>query len=61
MRKLLFLIVLIAHTSLLFAQESTMSDPEITSFKAMVNKTSKTMITIQSNFTQYKHMDFFVQ
>ena len=58
MRKLLFLIVLIAHTCLIFAQESTMSGPEIAAFKAKVNKTSKAMITIQSNFTQYKHMDF---
>lgn len=47
-----------AHTSLLSAQESIMGNAEIDSFKAKVNKTSKATITIQSNFTQYKHMDF---
>ncbi|WP_252734290.1 LolA family protein [Arenibacter algicola] len=58
MRNLLFLIVLIAHTTLLFAQESNMNNTEIAELKAMINETSKATNTIQSNFTQYKHLDF---
>tara|TARA_R110002153_G_scaffold102294_2_gene238938 strand:+ start:702 stop:1331 length:630 start_codon:yes stop_codon:yes gene_type:complete len=58
MRNLLFLVVLIAHTSLLFAQESKMNNTEIAEFKAKINETSKATTTIQSNFTQYKHLDF---
>ena len=58
MRNLLFLIVLIAGNSLLFAQESNMNNTEIAEFKAKINETSKTTNTIQSNFTQYKHLDF---
>ena len=58
MRNLLFLVVLIAHTSLLLAQESKMNNTEIAEFKAKINETSKATTTIQSNFTQYKHLDF---
>ncbi|MEQ8220095.1 MAG: outer membrane lipoprotein carrier protein LolA [Arenibacter sp.] len=58
MRNLLFLVVLIAHNSLLFAQESNMNKAEIADFKAKINETSKATNTIQSNFTQYKHLDF---
>jgi outer membrane lipoprotein carrier protein len=58
MRNLLFLVVLIAHNSLLFAQESNMNNAEIADFKAKINETSKATNTIQSNFTQYKHLDF---
>ncbi|MBD3660955.1 MAG: outer membrane lipoprotein carrier protein LolA [Arenibacter algicola] len=58
MRNLLFLVVLIAHTSLLLAQESKMNNTEIAEFKAKIIETSKATTTIQSNFTQYKHLDF---
>ncbi|TQO37869.1 outer membrane lipoprotein carrier protein [Arenibacter algicola] len=58
MRNLLFLVVLIAHTSLLLAQESKMNNTEIAEFKGKINETSKATTTIQSNFTQYKHLDF---
>tara|TARA_R110002167_G_scaffold26625_4_gene91611 strand:+ start:407 stop:1036 length:630 start_codon:yes stop_codon:yes gene_type:complete len=58
MRNLLFLVVLIAHTSLLLAQESKMNNTEIAEFKAKINETSKATTTIHSNFTQYKHLDF---
>lgn len=58
MRNLLFLVVLIAHTSLLLAQESKMNNTEIAAFKAKINETSRATTTIQSNFTQYKHLDF---
>jgi len=42
----------------LIAQESNMDNAEIVRFKSMINETSKATITIQSNFTQYKHLDF---
>jgi outer membrane lipoprotein carrier protein len=58
MRNLLFLVVLIAHTSLLLAQESKMNNTEIAEFKAKINETSMATNTIQSNFIQYKHLDF---
>jgi outer membrane lipoprotein carrier protein len=50
--------VLLTHTALLLAQESKMDYTEITLLKTKINETSKTTTTIQSNFTQYKHMDF---
>ncbi|MBC8770141.1 outer membrane lipoprotein carrier protein LolA [Arenibacter sp. BSSL-BM3] len=58
MRNVLFLIVLFSHVSLLIAQESNMDNAEIVRFKSMINETSKATTTIQSNFTQYKHLDF---
>ena len=35
-----------------------MDNTEIARFKTMINGTSKATNTIQSNFTQYKHLDF---
>ena len=40
------------------AQEQKMSAAEITSFKTEVEKESKSIKTIKTDFTQYKHMDF---
>lgn len=40
------------------AQEQKMSAVEITSFKAEVEKESKSIKTIKTDFIQYKHMDF---
>lgn len=53
------LILLLATTSFgLKAQETVMNNSEITEFKNLVNATASEIKTIQSNFTQYKHMDF---
>jgi len=40
------------------AQEQKMSTAEITSFKAAVNATAKNTKTLNTDFVQYKHMDF---
>lgn len=58
MRKILFLIVLFGHVSLLIAQDSKMDNTAIARLKSMINETSKATSTIQSDFTQYKHLDF---
>lgn len=49
---------LIFISDIMVAQEQKMSAAEITSFKAEVEKESKTIKTIKTDFTQYKHMDF---
>lgn len=49
---------LIFVSNIMIAQEQKMSAAEITSFKAEVEKESKTIKTIKTDFTQYKHMDF---
>ncbi|HLT52137.1 MAG TPA: outer membrane lipoprotein carrier protein LolA [Arenibacter sp.] len=58
MRNILFSILLLGHISLLLGQESPMNGTEIIGFKDLVNETSKTTQTIQSDFVQYKHLDF---
>lgn len=49
---------LIFVSNILVAQEQKMSATEITSFKTEVEKESKTIKTIKTDFIQYKHMDF---
>ncbi|HUH45614.1 MAG TPA: outer membrane lipoprotein carrier protein LolA [Arenibacter sp.] len=58
MRNILFLIFLLCHIPLLTGQETPMKGPEIIDFKHLVNETSKTTRSIQSDFVQYKHLDF---
>ena len=58
MRNILFSILLLGHICLLLGQESPMNGTEIIGFKDLVNETSKTTQTIQSDFVQYKHLDF---
>lgn len=58
MRNILFFILLLWHVSPILGQETPMKGPEITSFKDRVNETSKSTQTIQSDFVQYKHLDF---
>ena len=45
-------------TETFFAQEQKMSSSEIANFKVMIEKESKTIKTIKTDFVQYKHMDF---
>jgi len=54
----LFILLLVTVSYGLKAQESDMGSSEIHEFKKLVNATSSTIQTIQSDFTQYKHMDF---
>ncbi len=49
---------LIFVSNIMVAQEQKMSAAEITSFKTEVEKESKSIKTIKTDFTQYKHMDF---
>lgn len=49
---------LIFVSNIIVAQEQKMSAAEIASFKTEVEKESKTIKTIKTDFTQYKHMDF---
>ncbi len=51
-------IVFFLFTTLFFAQETKMTAAEITKFKATVEKESKTIKTIKTDFIQYKHLDF---
>jgi outer membrane lipoprotein-sorting protein len=57
MRNLLILLMAITSLSLM-GQETVMNNSEITEFKHLVNSTASEIKTIQSDFTQYKHMDF---
>lgn len=41
-----------------FSQEQKMSVSEITSFKATVEKESKSIKSLKTDFIQYKHLDF---
>lgn len=49
---------LIFVSNIMVAQEQKMSAAEITSFKTEVEKESKSIKTIKTDFIQYKHMDF---
>ncbi len=51
-----FFFILITNTSV--AQEQKLSASEVATFKADVEKESKTIKTIKTDFIQYKHMDF---
>lgn len=41
-----------------FSQEQKMTSAEIATFKATIEKESKTIKSIKTDFVQYKHMDF---
>jgi outer membrane lipoprotein-sorting protein len=51
-------IVFLFFTTLFFAQETKMNATEIAKFKSTVEKESKTIKTIKTDFIQYKHLDF---
>ncbi len=56
--RLFTVLFLFFMTATFFAQEQKMSSSEITNFKVMIEKESKTIKTIKTDFVQYKHMDF---
>ncbi len=56
--RLFTILFLFFMTATFFAQEQKMSSSEITNFKVMIEKESKTIKTIKTDFVQYKHMDF---
>lgn len=58
MRNILFFILLLWHVSPILGQETSMGNGEIIGFKELVNETSRSTQTIQSDFVQYKHLDF---
>lgn len=58
MRNYCLLVFLIFIGGSIQAQESAMNTAEITSFKEKVIATAKITKTINTNFVQYKHLDF---
>ncbi|MEO8515616.1 MAG: outer membrane lipoprotein carrier protein LolA [Flavobacterium sp.] len=55
--KILLGLLFILNTSV-FSQEQKMTAAEIATFKATVEKETKTVKSLKTDFTQYKHMDF---
>lgn len=58
MNNTLVTIVFLLVTTFLSAQETAMTQGEIDGFKQRVATVSKEMETLQSDFVQYKHLDF---
>lgn len=54
----LYTIFLFTIANVLFAQEQKMTASEIANFKSIIEKESKTIKSIKTDFVQYKHMDF---
>lgn len=52
------LLTLLLITNALFAQDQKMSASEIAQFKATTEKGTKTIKTVKTDFTQYKHLAF---
>ncbi len=52
------MLLLFFCTIQLFAQEQKLTASEIANFKELIEKSSKTIKTIKTDFIQYKHMDF---
>ena len=57
MRKLITLIFIFGLLLSSVAQEKSMSKSEIQTFKENVKASAKSITTIKSDFTQYKHLD----
>lgn len=55
------LVFLVAFSASGWAQETKMTDSEITSFKQSVNAVAKKISTLTTDFVQYKHMDFLAK
>src|SRR5690606_27168849 len=53
-----FMLLFIVFGSVMLAQESAMNTSEIASFKEKVIATAKITKTINTDFVQYKHLDF---
>lgn len=58
MKRNVFLVFLFMMSLTLFAQEQKMSASEIAAFKAAVEKETKTIKSLKTDFIQYKHLDF---
>ncbi|HKX85628.1 MAG TPA: outer membrane lipoprotein carrier protein LolA [Flavobacterium sp.] len=58
MKTNLFFLILSLFSLVGLAQEQKMSNSEINSFKATVEKETKSIKTLKTDFIQYKHMDF---
>lgn len=56
--KVFLAIFLISMTLHVFSQEQKMSSSEIANFKATVEKDTKTIKSLKTDFVQYKHLDF---
>jgi outer membrane lipoprotein carrier protein len=56
--KVFLAIFLISMTLTVFSQEQKMSASEIANFKATVEKDTKTIKSLKTDFIQYKHLDF---
>lgn len=55
--KINFIFLLLCSLTV-FSQEQKMTAAEIANFKATIEKESKTIKSIKTDFVQYKHMDF---
>lgn len=58
MRIKFFTILFLTLTNIVFSQEQKMTASEIANFKTIIEKESKTIKSIKTDFVQYKHMDF---
>lgn len=58
MKRNVFLVFLFMMSLTLFAQEQKLSASEIAAFKATVEKETKTIKSLKTDFIQYKHLDF---
>lgn len=58
MRKYFTILFLILSVAILSAQENVMTNAEIAIFKEKVIQEAKTTKSINTDFTQYKHLDF---
>lgn len=58
MKRNVFLVFLLMMSLSIFAQEQKLSASEIAVFKATVEKETKTIKSLKTDFIQYKHLDF---
>lgn len=58
MKTKILLVLFCIFNLTVFSQEQKMTAAEITTFKATVEKESKTVKSLKTDFTQYKHLDF---
>lgn len=58
MKTKFFLALLLLSSLNIFAQEQKMSVAEVANFKATVEKESKNIKSLKTDFIQYKHLDF---
>ena len=61
MKTKFFLVVFFMMSLSILAQEQKMSTSEIATFKATVEKETKNIKSLKTDFIQYKHMDFLAK